>query len=95
MKALIAILATVRLIEALSSLIDFTKPRDFEKESFRLFTLAGSHRITQKRHVLYKIYFFFFFFFFNQTSTPGDDQVAIVAATVYCSELINKLHAKF
>ena len=65
MKALIAILTKVRPIEALSNLIVFTKPKDFEKESFRLFTLAGSHRITQKSYVLFKIYFFFF----NQTFT--------------------------
>ena len=69
MKALIAILAKVRSIEALSNLIVFTKPRDFEKESFRLFTLAGSHKITQKSYVLFKIYFFFF----NQTFTHGDE----------------------
>ena len=68
MKALIAILATVWPIEALSNLIVFTEPRDFEKELFRLFILARGHRITQKSYVLYNIYFFFF----NQTFTHGD-----------------------
>ena len=48
MKALIAILLTVRPIEALSDLIVFNEPWEFQKESFRLFTLAGSHRVTQK-----------------------------------------------
>ena len=39
MKTLIAILATVKPIDALSNLIVFTKSWDFEKESFRRFRL--------------------------------------------------------
>ena len=91
MKALITILATVWPIEALSNLIVFTKPWDFEKESFRLFTLEGSHRITQKA-----TYMKYFFFTWTKLSHTRMNKLLFLAATIYCSELIiNKLHAKF
>jgi len=90
-EALIAILSTVWPIEALSKLIVFTEPWDFEKELFQLFTLAGSHRITQKATCFTK----YFFCTVTKLSHMLLSGLLFLAATVNCSELINKLHLKF
>ena len=83
-EALIAIIATVWPIEALSKLIVFTKPWDFEKEFFQLFTLAGSHRITQKAMYFIK-YFSCTVTKLSHTLLSG---LLFLAATVNCSELV-------
>ena len=91
MKALIAILATVWPIEALSKLIVVTKPWDFEKELFQLYTLA-----CRKPQNYPKSYIRNFIKYFSSTVTKLShtmlNGLLFLAAIVNCSELIN---AKF
>lgn len=88
-EALIAVLTTVWPIKALSNSVVFTKPWDFEKDSFRLLHSQEATELPKKPCRYCIKYFSCIVTKLLLTLLSG---LLFLVATVNCSELINKLH---